>query len=320
MAATFSTFTVVGQREDLTDVIYDISPQDTPIMSSIGKGNARAVYHEWQTDSLAAATTANAQVEGADATDASVSPTTRLGNYTQIVSKTIRVSGTLESVDKAGRKSEKAYQMAKASAELKRDIETIITANQGQTAGNATTARKMGSLLSWIKTNSSVNGTSVTGVDPTTIGVSTRTDGSTRTFTEALLKDVVQQVFVSGGTPTLAVMRPALKQKISSFTGISQHRINTQGSGDVTILAGADLYQSDFGVLQLVPDRFMRSSDREVLVLDPEYAGLSYLRPFQTTDLAITGDSQRSQILAELTLEMRNEAAHGIVADLDASL
>jgi hypothetical protein len=320
MAATYSAHTVIGQREDLTDVIYDISPQDTPIMSSIGKGNARAVYHEWQTDSLAAATTANAAVEGADATDAAVSPTTRLGNYTQIVTKTIRVSGTLESVDKAGRKSEKAYQMAKASAELKRDIETIITANQGRDAGDATNARKMGALLSWIKTNSSVNGTSVTGVDPTTIGVSTRTDGTQRTFTEQLLKDVVQEVFVSGGTPTLAVMRPALKQKISSFTGISQHRINTQGSGDVTILAGADLYQSDFGVLQLVPDRFMRSSDREVLILDPEYAALAYLRPFSTKDLAVTGDSERSQILAELTLEMRNEAAHGIVADLDASL
>jgi len=320
MAATFSAHTVIGQREDLIDVIYDISPQDTPIMSSIGKGSARAVYHEWQTDSLAAATTANAAVEGADATDASVSPTTRLGNYTQIVTKTIRVSGTLESVDKAGRKSEKAYQMAKASAELKRDIETIITANQGQTAGNATTARKMGSLLSWIKTNSSVNGTSVTGVDPTTIGVSTRTDGSTRTFTEALLKDVIQQVFVSGGTPTLAVMRPALKQKVSGFTGNAAYRVNTDNSvGNVTVVAGADLYQSDFGVLQLVPDRFMRSSDREVLVLDPEYAELSYLRPFQTKDLAITGDSERSQILAELTLTVRNEAAHGIVADLNTN-
>ena len=321
MAATFSSFTVIGQREDLIDIIYDISPQDTPIMSSIGKGSARAVYHEWQTDSLAAATTANAAVEGADATDAAVSPTTRLGNYTQIVTKTIRVSGTLESVDKAGRKSEKAYQMAKASAELKRDIETIITANQGQTAGDATTARKMGSLLSWIKTNSSVNGTSVTGVDPTTIGVSTRTDGSTRTFTEALLKDVIQQVFVSGGTPTLAVMRPALKQKVSGFTGNAAYRVNTDNSvGNVTVVAGADLYQSDFGVLQLVPDRFMRSSDREVLVLDPEYAELSYLRPFQTKDLAITGDSERSQILAELSLTVRNEAAHGIVADLDATL
>ena len=320
MSSTFSSFTVVGQREDLSDVIYDISPQDTPIMSSIGKSKATAVFHEWQTDSLAAATTANFLVEGADATDASVSPSTRIGNYTQIVGKTIRVSGTLEAVDKAGRKSEKAYQMAKAAAEMKRDIETIITANQGQTAGSSTAARKMGSLLSYITTNSSVNGTTVTGVDPTTIGVSTRTDGTTRTFTEALLKEVIQEVFVSGGTPTLAVMRPALKQKVSGFQGNSAYRVNTDNSvGNVTVVAGADLYQSDFGVLQLVPDRFMREANREVLILDPEFAALAYLRPFQTKDLAVSGDSERSQLIAELTLEVRNEAAHGIVADLNTN-
>jgi hypothetical protein len=320
MSATYSSFTVIGQREDLSDVIYDISPQDTPIMSSIGKSKATAVYHEWQTDSLAAATTANAQIEGADATDATVTATTRIGNYTQIVGKTIRVSGTLEAVDKAGRKSEKAYQMAKAAAEMKRDIETIITANQGQSAGDATTARVMGSLLSYIKTNSSVNGTSVTGVDPTTIGVSTRTDGTTRIFTETLLKDVIQKVFVSGGTPTLAVMRPALKQKVSGFTGNAAYRVNTDNSvGNVTVVAGADLYQSDFGILSLIPDRFLRSEDREVLILDPEYAALAYLRPFQTKDLAVNGDSERSQLIAELTLEVRNEAAHGIVADLNTN-
>jgi hypothetical protein len=323
--AAFDAHTAVGLREDLTDVIYDISPQDTPIMSSIGKTKATAVFHEWQTDNLAASTTANAAVEGATATEATLAPTTRLGNYTQIVQKTVMVSGTLEAVDKAGRKSEKAYQLAKASAELKRDIETIITANQGRDAGSTGNARKMGSLLSWIKTNTSVNGTTVTGVDPETIGVSTRTDGSTRTFTEALLKDVIQKIYVSGGSPTLAVMRPALKRKMAEFTGISQHRVNTEGTvGKVTILAGADLYASDFGLLQLVPDRFMRSvgaaADREVLILDPEYAALAYLRPFQTNELARVGDADKTQILAELTLEVRNEAAHGGVFDLNASL
>lgn len=231
------------------------------------------------------------------------------------------VSGTLEAVDKAGRRSEKAYQLAKASAELKRDIETIITANQGRDAGSTGNARKMGSLLSWIKTNTSVNGSTVTGVDPQTIGVSTRTDGSTRTFTEALLKDVVQEIFVSGGSPTLAVMRPALKRKMAEFTGISQHRVNTDGTvGKVTILGGADIYASDFGLLQLVPDRFMRSTDREVLILDPEYAAMAYLRPFQTNELARVGDADKTQILAELTLEVRNEAAHGGVFDLNAAL
>jgi hypothetical protein len=314
---TFTRFDAVGAREDLSDMIYDISPQDTPIMSSIGKGRATAVYHEWQTDALAAATTANAAVEGADATAATLSPTTRIGNYTQIVQKTVQVSGTLEAVDKAGRKSEKAYQLAKASAELKRDIETIITANQGQSAGNSSTARVLGSLLSYIKTNTNKGSGTTAGTDPTTIGVSTRGDGTTRTFQESMLKDVVQKVFTSGGTPTLLVVPPALKQVVSGFTGLSQHRYNSNTGGDITILAGADLYQSDFGVLQIVPNRFMRS--RDALVLDPEYASLNYLRPFTTNDLAKTGDSEKTQILAELTLEVKNEAAHGGVFDLSAT-
>ena len=314
---TFTRFDAIGAREDLVDVIYDISPQDTPIMSSIGKSKASAVYHEWQTDSLAAATTANAAVEGADATAATLSPTTRVGNYTQIVQKTVQVSGTLEAVDKAGRKSEKAYQLAKASAELKRDIEAIITANQGVAVGNSTTARQMSSLLSWIKTNTNKQESSTAGTDPTTSGVSTRGDGTTRTFQESMLKDVVQKVFTSGGTPTLLVVPPALKQVVSGFTGLSQHRYNSNASGEVTILAGADLYQSDFGVISIVPNRFMRS--RDALVLDPEYAALAYLRPFQTNELARTGDSEKTQILAELTLEVKNEAAHGGVFDLSAT-
>jgi hypothetical protein len=315
--AIYNRYDAVGAREDLSDVIYNIAPTDTPIMSSIGKTKATGVYHEWQTDSLAAATTGNALVEGADATAADLSPTTRIGNYTQIVGKTIQVSGTLEAVDKAGRKSEKAYQLAKASSEIKRDIETIITANQGQATGSSnSTARKMGSLLSYIKTNTSKNGTSVTGVDPTTVGVSTRTDGTTRTFTEAMLKDVVAKVFTSGGTPSTLFVSPALKQVVSGFSGLAAQRYQVPTSGQATILAGADLYQSDFGVLQIVPNRFMRT--RDALVLDPEYAALAYLRPFQTIELAKAGDSDKTQILAELTLEVKNEAAHGGIFDLTA--
>jgi hypothetical protein len=313
--AIYNRYEAIGAREDLSDVIYNISPTDTPIMSSIGKTKATGVYHEWQTDSLAAATTGNALVEGSDASAADLSPTSRIGNYTQIVGKTIQISGTLEAVDKAGRKSEKAYQLAKASAEIKRDIEAIITANQGQAVGTSnSTARKMGSLLSYIKTNTSKNGTSVTGVDPTTIGVSTRTDGSTRTFTETILKDVISKVFVSGGTPSALFVSPALKQVVSGFTGLSAQRYQVPTSGQATILAGADLYQSDFGVLQIVPNRFMRT--RDALVLDPEYAALAYLRPFQTNELAKSGDSDKTQILAELTLEVKNEAAHGGAFDL----
>ena len=209
--STFTAHTAIGQREDLIDVIYDISPTETPILSTLARTKATAVYHEWQTDSLAAATSANAAVEGADATATTISPTTRLGNYTQIVQKTIQISNTLEAVNKAGRKAEKSYQLSKASQELKRDMETILTANQGQTAGNSTTARKLGAILSYLKTNSSA-GTS--GTDPTTIGVSTRSDGATRTFTEQLLKDVVAEVFVSGGNPKMLVVNSGKAKSI----------------------------------------------------------------------------------------------------------
>ena len=312
---TFTAHTAIGQREDLTDIIYDISPTETPFMSSIGKTKATAVYHEWQTDSLAAATTANAAIEGADATSATLAPTVRLGNYTQIIQKTVQVSGTLDTVNKAGRKSEKAYQLAKASAELKRDLETILCANQGRSAGTSTVARKLGSILSWIKTNSDK---ASDGSDPATIGVSTRTDGTVRTFTETLLKTVVSEVFVSGGSPKILMVGAAGKQKVSSFAGIAAQRYMAPGNTPTTIIGAADVYMSDFGTMSVVPNRFMRT--RDALILDPEYAALAYLRPFQTNDLAKTGDSENTQLLAEVTLEVKNEAAHGIVADLDMSL
>lgn len=312
---TFTAHTAIGQREDLTDIIYDISPTETPFMSSIGKTKATAVYHEWQTDSLAAATTANAAIEGADATSATLSPTVRLGNYTQIIQKTVQVSGTLDTVNKAGRKSEKAYQLAKASAELKRDLETILLANQGRSAGTSTIARKLGSILSWIKTNSDVGSG---GSDPATIGVSTRTDGTQRTFTEALLKTVVSEVFVSGGSPKILMVGALGKQKVSSFAGIAAQRYMAPGNTPTTIIGAADVYMSDFGTMSVVPNRFMRV--RDALVIDPEYAALAYLRPFQTNDLAKTGDSENTQLLAEVTLEVKNEAAHGIIADLNMAL
>ena len=312
---TYTAHTAIGQREDLTDIIYDISPTETPFMSSIGKTKATAVYHEWQTDSLAAATTANAAVEGADATSATLSPTVRLGNYTQIIQKTVQVSGTLDAVNKAGRKSEKAYQLAKASAELKRDLETILLANQGRSAGSSTIARQMGSLLSWIKTNSDFGSG---GADPATIGVSTRTDGTQRTFTEALLRTVVAEVYQSGGSPKILMVGASGKQKVSTFAGIAAQRYMAPSNTPTTIVGAADVYMSDFGTMSVVPNRFMRV--REALVLDPEYAALAYLRPFQTNELAKTGDSENTQLLAEVTLEVKNEAAHGGIFDLNMAL
>jgi len=290
--AVFQAHTAIGQREDLTDVIYDISPTETPLLNTLARTKATAVFHEWQTDSLAAATTANAAVEGADASSATLAPTTRLGNYTQIVQKTIQVSGTLDTVNKAGRKSEKAYQLAKASSELKRDIETILASNQARSAGNSSTARKLGSLLSWLKTNTSEG---VSGADPVTIGESTRSDGTLRTFTETLLKDVIRGVFESGGTPKILLVGPAIKQKVSTFAGIAEQRYMAPADAPTTIIGAADVYLSDFGSVSVVPDRFLRS--RDAFVLDPEYAAVAYLRPFVTNELAKAGDSDKTQIL-----------------------
>ena len=311
---TYLRYTSIGVREDLADVIYDISPTDTPIMSSIGKTRATQTNHEWMTDSLAAATTANALIEGDDASAASLSPTTRIGNFTQIVGKTVQISGTLEAVDKAGRKSEKAYQLAKAASEIKRDIETIIAGNQAKTNGTATSgARKMGSLLSYITSNVSKGSA---GTNPTGDGSDIRSDTTTRTFLESMLKDVAQQVFEDGGTPKALFVPPGLKATVSGFAGVAQQRYVT-GAEPTTIVAAAGAYLSDFGLISIVPDRFMRSTD--ALLLDAEYAALAYLRPFQTNDLAKTGDSEKTQILAELTLEVRNEKAHGGIFDLKAA-
>jgi hypothetical protein len=176
----------------------------------------------------------------------------------------------------------------------------------------------MGSLLSWIKTNSSIGGS---GGDPTTIGVSTRTDGTARTFTEALLKEVVAEVFASGGTPKILMVGASGKQKVSSFTGLSAYRYNVNGGtggSQATIVGAADVYLSDFGSISVVPNIFMRT--RDALVLDPEYAAIAYLRPFMTNELAKAGDSDKTQVLVECTLEMKNEAAHGGVFDLNMAL
>ena len=315
--ATYTQYSAVGEREDLTDVIYNISPTDTPFMSSVGKTKATAVYHEWQTDSLAAASTSNAAVEGADASSATLAPTTRVGNRTQISQKTIQIAGTLESVDKAGRKSEKAYQLSKASAELKRDMEKILLSNQAAVTGDASTARKLGSLQAWLNTNASVGATAGAAGSG---GTTARTSGDDRTFTEAILKANVKSVYEQGGNPTVLMVTPTQKQVVSGFAGIAQQRYQAPSNKPTTIVGAADVYLSDFGTLSVVPNRFMTPDAGDggevAFVLDPEYAAIAYLRPFATNELAKTGDSEKTQLLVEYTLEVKNEAAHGIIADL----
>jgi hypothetical protein len=312
---TYQTYTAIGQREDLSDIIYNISPTDTPLMSSIGKTKATAVYHEWQVDSLAAASLTNKAVEGADATSATMGVTTRAGNRTQIFQKTVQIAGTLEAVDKAGRKSEKAYQLAKASSEVKRDMELTLLSNQLAAAGDSSTARTLGGLQAWLATNGDFGTSGVAGASGTTA----RTDGTDRTFTEAILKTVVKEVYTAGGNPKVLMVNPAHKQTVSAFAGIAAQRYMAPSNEATTIIGAADVYLSDFGTMAVVPNRFMNATnacDETAFVIDPDMLAIAYLRPFSTNELAKTGDSEKTQLICEATLEVKNEAAHGIIADL----
>jgi hypothetical protein len=312
---TYQTYTAIGQREDLSDIIYNISPTDTPLMSSIGKTKATAVYHEWQVDSLAAASLTNKAVEGADATSATMGVTTRAGNRTQIFQKTVQIAGTLEAVDKAGRKSEKAYQLAKASSEVKRDMELTLLSNQLAAAGDSSTARTLGGLQAWLATNGDFGTSGVAGASGTTA----RTDGTDRTFTETILKTVVKEVYTAGGNPKVLMVNPAHKQTVSAFAGIAAQRYMAPSNEATTIIGAADVYLSDFGTMSVVPNRFMNATnacDETAFVIDPDMLAIAYLRPFSTNELAKTGDSEKTQLICEATLEVKNEAAHGIIADL----
>ena len=308
---TFDTYDSVGEREDLSDVIYSISPTDTPFISSAAKTKATAVLHEWQTDSLAAAVTNNAVIEGDEATLDAVSATSRLSNSSQIMDKTVVITGTQESVDKAGRASELAYQIAKKAKELKRDMEATVTGNIAEVTGGSSTARKMGTLGSWVVTNDNLASDGASGAGA---GNAAHTDGTQRAFTEAQLKSVIKSVWNEGGEPSMIMVGPFNKQKLSGFTGNSTR---FDAGADATLYTSVDVYASDFGQLQVVPNRFSR--DRDAYVLDMNYFAIAFLRDFTMHELAKTGDSEKRQLLVEATLESRNEKASGLVADLTTS-
>ena len=292
--ATYKTYDTIGIREDLQNAIYDISPTTTPFMSTVGRTTAKNTLHEWQTDSLAAVNLDNAQVEGADAVAPTLTPTTRVGNYTQISDKVVQVSTTDDKVDKAGRSTETAYQLSKASAEIKRDMESILLSDQAKDAGTSSTARKLGGLATWLTTNV----VDTAGAAPT----------------EDNLKEAVLKAYTEGGEPTVLLVSPANKQVVSGFPGIAEQRYQAPSTGQTKIVGAADVYLSDFGTLSVVPDRFL--SDDISYVLDPSMANVAYLRPFKSTKLAKMGDSEKTMMNVEYTLVVKNEAAHAMMTDL----
>lgn len=314
---TFSTYDAIGNREDLSDEIYRIDPTDTPFMTGVSKTKASAVNHEWQTQALAAASGSNAVLEGDDATTDAATPTVRLGNICQISDKVARVTGTQQAVEHAGRDDELAYQEMLKGMELKRDMETILVGtNQAKVTGDATTARKTASILSWIKSNTS-KGSAGGAADPSTAdGAGTRTDGTQRAFTEAQLKAVLSAIWTNGGKPDTIYTGAFNKQVFSTFTG---RATPTEDAKSKKIQASVKYYESDFGELSIVPNRFQRA--RDVLVLEMDKWELAHLngRKMVSVPLAVTGDSRRRQILSEYVLVACNEKASGGVFDLTTS-
>lgn len=317
VSGTATRYDMVGLRESLADTIFNISPEETPFQSSAARGKAKQTLEEWQTDSLAAAA-ANAQLEGDDAAYSTPAATTRVGNYCQISRKTLILSDTLEVVDKAGRRSELAYQIAKRGAELKRDMEFIMLQNTAGNAGAAGVARNLAALPVWIKTNDDLGATGASGSGAPVPTVA-RTDGTQRAFTETILKTVIKNVWTEGGNPRVLMVGPHNKAVVSGFSGIATRNFDISNTSPkpTAIIASADVYVSDFGTLRVIPNRFQR--ERDAFVLDFELIEVRYLRPIEQKKLAKTGDAEKRMIVTEYTLCVKQEAGLGMAADLTTS-
>lgn len=302
-ANTFLSTAAIGNREDLTDVIYRISPTTTPLLSGAAKTTATNTLHEWQTQDLAAAAS-NQAVEGDDATLIAATPTVRLTNRCQISTKAFGVSGTQQAMNPAGRKAELSYQGSLKSLELKRDMEFALT----QQSVLATSPRATRGLVGWVVDNTS-KASDTTLASYT--GNTDKTDGTTRAFVESQVKSVLQLVYTAGGEPDTLMMGPAAKQTFSSFTG---NATRMDKSEDSKLYTSIDVYVSDFGELKAVPNRFSRT--RDVFALQMDKLAVAYLRPFQTVELAKTGDSDRRELIVEYALECRAPKAHGAIYDI----
>lgn len=304
-----NTYTGKGIAESFEDVIFNISPEETPLLSMAKRTSASQQYHQWQTDALAAAA-ANAQLEGDDAAFATLAASTVLGNYNQIARKTVQISGTYDAVKKYGRKSQVAYQLMKAGKELKRDIDYALSRNQASRAGSAGTARLSAGMESWISGNRIKTNTGATTPGFSAGTVAAPTDGTAKTFTETHLKSALQAAWTDGGNPTTILMTATNKARFSAFAGIAT-KYNDVTAKSAQIIGSADIYVSDFGNHTVQLSRQMR--DQAVLCLDPDYVSVAFLRPIQKDALAKVGDSERHMMLAEFTLVVNNPDAHAKV-------
>ncbi|MBV8189951.1 MAG: DUF5309 domain-containing protein [Alphaproteobacteria bacterium] len=315
MAAPTNTFissNAVGDRESLHDIISILNKDECPFQAAIGAGSAEATYEEWQLDALGNADPTNAQLEGDDTTANAITPTTRVGNRTQILKKPFTISNTQEVVKKAGRDSEISYQTALAGRRIKMDLESFISQNQASQPQSGSNPRRLGGFESWLVSNVS-RGTGGASGGFSSGNTTAPTDGTQRTSTEALLKSVIRSAWGAGGRPTLLLMGASQKQNFSAFTGIATQYQQAEGK-IATVIGAVDRYVSDFGTFTAVASRYMRG--REIAVVDPALWRVLWLRKWKKEELAKTGDARKFHVVGEVTLESRNEAGSGIVADL----
>ena len=305
---TFDSYDARGIREDLQDVIYDISPSETPFYSSVAKVTAKNTYHEWQTDALRASAD-NKHVEGDDTVAEARTATSRLGNYTQIFKNAVTVPDTDSGLKKAGRAAEMAYQVLKVAKEQKLDIEKALFANNARVAGNSSTARELAGAPAWLITNTSFG---ATGADATGDGTDARTDGTQTAFDQTKFDTVMQSIWVSGGRPDVVYLSAFQMNKALGFTGNNNQRSQVQ-AGDEKVIKSLAVYVTPWGTVEFMPTRENRS--RDVFIMQKDMWAVGVLRPTKNTELAKTGDATKRQVVTELTLVCKNEAANGGIFD-----
>ena len=306
----FQTYQATSNREDLSDIIYNIDPTDTPFVSSIGRRNVSNVTFDWQTEELPAVDGNNAQVEGFELTRAASTPTVRLSNVAQISKRDATVSGSQNAANAAGKAREMAHQMALVSKALKRDVEKVLVSNQARDNGAATTARKTRALEHWLATNVLRGDSGAAPVSET----AALTDGTQRALTEDLVKEAMQTAYINGAEPSVLMIGPVNKLQVSKFQGRSATQVSV---GQNTVTSNVTIYASDFGELKVVVNRWQR--ERTAFLLDPAFAAVAYYRNFQRTPIAKIGDADTEMIVVEYGLEMKNEKAHAAIADIFAT-
>ncbi|MCC7464549.1 MAG: DUF5309 domain-containing protein [Gammaproteobacteria bacterium] len=321
---TYETYDAVGNREELANKIYQITPEETPFLSLIGRKPVSSVHPEWQIDSLASPDTDNNQPEGNDWSFSAITPTSRVGNYTQISDKKIIISRTQDKTSKAGRKSELAREVAKKGVELRIDMEAIALSNQASSAGsgNGATNRKLGGFRAWLSTNDNISGASG-GFNSGTGVVDAATNGAQRAFTKTILDAVILSTYNAGGSPKTLMLSPYAKTVFSTFmsdSNVAPQRFETPAKSQTTIVAAADMYLSDFGTISVVPNRQMARAGatvaRNAFLVDPRMVSLGVFDDIHLVKPAKTGDAEKRVLVTEYTLLVNNEAAHGVAADL----